>query len=205
LKVVTDERDGRFVEAALNDRQATHEVEQGHTNARGRLHPKFSSEESIMNWQEVCADPHLQDLPYKIELNERGQILMTPVRLCHSAFQGKIIKLLIRLLPCGEAFPEFAIATEKGTKVADVVWCSDGLWQQIKHLAESAVAPELCVEVLSPANTAEEMQEKRELYFQRGAEEVWICEQEGAMRFFVAAGEIAQSKLAPAFPKQIAL
>ena len=38
-----------------------------------------------MNWQEVCADPHLRDLPYKIELNERGQILMTPVRLYHSA------------------------------------------------------------------------------------------------------------------------
>lgn len=34
-----------------------------------------------MNWQEVCADPHLLDLPYKIELNERGQILMTPVGL----------------------------------------------------------------------------------------------------------------------------
>lgn len=158
-----------------------------------------------MNWQEVCADPRLHDLPYKIELNERGQILMSPVRLYHSAFQGKIIKLLTQLLEYGEAFPEFAIATEKGTKVADVVWCSDALWRQIKHQAESSVAPEICVEVLSAANTAEEMLEKRMLYFMHGAEEVWICDQDGTMRFFAAAGEIVHSNRVPAFPKHIEL
>ncbi len=29
-----------------------------------------------MNWQEVYADKHLHNLPYKIELNEQGQTLM---------------------------------------------------------------------------------------------------------------------------------
>ena len=156
-----------------------------------------------MNWQEVCADPHLRDLPYKIELNERGQILMTPVRLYHSALQGKIIKLLIQLVQHGEAFPEFAIATEKGTKVADVVWCSDGLWQQIKHQAESSVAPEICVDVLSSTNTEEEMREKRRLYFTGGAEEVWMCNKNGEMQFFNADEERAHSERVPQFPKHI--
>lgn len=158
-----------------------------------------------MNWEEVCADPHLQDLPYRIELNERGQILMSLVRLYHSAFQGKIIKYLNQLLAEGEAFPEFAIATEKGTKVADVVWCSDALWQQIKHEAESPVAPEICVEVLSSGNTEEEMQEKRRLYLAHGAEEVWICSKDDAMRFFAPEGEIAQSRRVSAFPLQLAV
>ncbi|MCI5132886.1 MAG: Uma2 family endonuclease, partial [Candidatus Electrothrix sp. EH2] len=90
-----------------------------------------------MNWQEVCADKHLQDLPYKIELNEQGQILMTPVRLYHSAWQGEIIRWLLRLIDSGKALPEVAIATAQGTEVADVVWCSDTLWQQITHEAES--------------------------------------------------------------------
>jgi hypothetical protein len=117
-----------------------------------------------MNWQEVCADPRLHDLPYKIELNERGQILMSPVCLYHSVFQGKIIKLLIQLLQCGEALPVFAIATKKGTKVADLVWCSDGLWQQIKHQAESPVAQEICVEVLSSTNTEEEISVIEEIH-----------------------------------------
>ncbi|WP_417910712.1 Uma2 family endonuclease [Candidatus Electronema sp. PJ] len=158
-----------------------------------------------MNWQEVCADPHLQDLPYRIELNERGQILMSPVRLYHSAFQGKIIKYLNQLVAEGEASPEFAIATEKGTKVADVVWCSDALWQQIKHEAESPVAPEICVEVLSSGNTEEEMQEKRRLYFAHGAEEVWMCSKDGAMHFFVPEGEMALSRRVSAFPKYISV
>jgi Uma2 family endonuclease len=156
-----------------------------------------------MNWQEVCADPHLQDLPYRIELNERGQILMSPVRLYHSAFQGEIIKYLHQLVAEGEASPQFAIATEKGTKVADVVWCSNVLWQQIKHETESPVAPEICVEVLSSGNTEEEMQEKRRLYFAHGAEEVWICSKDGAMQFFSPEGEIAKSRRVSAFPQQI--
>ena len=158
-----------------------------------------------MNWQEVCADPHLHDLPYKIEMNEQGQILMSPVRLYHSVLQGEIIRLLTRLLDTGKASPEFAIATEKGTKVADVVWCSDALWRQIRHEAESPVAPELCVEVLSLANTAEEMLRKRMLYLAHGAEEVWICSQDGAMQFFSAAGAIARSSLVPMFPTHIEL
>lgn len=108
-----------------------------------------------------------------------------------------------QLLRCGEAVPEFAIATEKGTKVADVVWCSDALWQQIKHQEESAVAPEIYVEVLSSTNTEEEMREKRRLYFTGGAEKVWICDQNGDMQFFCAAEEIAHAKRVPEFPKHI--
>ena len=38
-----------------------------------------------MNWQEICNDPLLRELPYKIELNEWGKIVMTPAR--HSAFK----------------------------------------------------------------------------------------------------------------------
>jgi Uma2 family endonuclease len=158
-----------------------------------------------MNWQEVCADPHLQDLPYKIELNEQGQILMSPVRLYHSAFQGEIIRLLTRLMDTGKALPEFAIATEQGTKVADVVWCSDALWQQIKHEAESPVAPEICVEVLSSGNTAHEMLRKRMLYLAHGAEEVWLCAQDGTMQFFSADGAIECSLLVPTFPNHLEL
>jgi len=38
-----------------------------------------------MQWQEVCEHPSLQNLPFKIELNERGQVLMSPVKVYHSA------------------------------------------------------------------------------------------------------------------------
>ena len=73
-----------------------------------------------MNWQEVIERPELQDLPFKIELTETGQILMTPVKVLHAAFQGEIEHLLRTLKQGGLALPECAVATRKGTKVADV-------------------------------------------------------------------------------------
>lgn len=103
-----------------------------------------------MNWQQVCEDPNLTDLPYKIELNEYGQILMSPASLRHSVYQGRLIKYLVSLMDGGEIFPECAIATPKGTKVADVVWCSDSLWETIQDELESSIAPEICMEVVSP-------------------------------------------------------
>ena len=44
-----------------------------------------------MFWQEVCENSSLKDLPFKIELNTQGQLLMTPVKVNHSLIQGKII------------------------------------------------------------------------------------------------------------------
>ncbi len=34
-----------------------------------------------MNWQEVCREPTLQNLPFKIELNRYGQVVMSPAEM----------------------------------------------------------------------------------------------------------------------------
>ena len=124
-----------------------------------------------MNWQEVCDSPDLTNLPFKIELNQQGQILMTPVKVYHSLFQGKITGLLYQNLHDGDVLVECAIATDKGTKVADIAWATPGTLKVIRDETECSVAPEICIEVLSPANTESEMNEKKELYFSCGAEE----------------------------------
>ena len=66
-------------------------------------------------------------------------------------------------------------------------------------------SPEICVEVLSPGNSDTEMQEKMALYFDAGAREVWLCETDGAMKFFAGGVSVHASKLCPDFPKQIQL
>ncbi len=43
-----------------------------------------------MQWQDVINDPCLQNLPYKIELNEWGQIIMTPASNKHGYYQAEI-------------------------------------------------------------------------------------------------------------------
>ena len=69
----------------------------------------------------------------------------------------------------GRASVELAIRTTDGTKVADAIWCSAERWAQIEDAYDAPVAPEICVEVLSPTNTEAEMETKRALYFKAGS------------------------------------
>jgi len=154
-----------------------------------------------MNWQEVCERPELEDLPYKIELNRLGQIVMSPASNEHSFRQSRIIRELLRRTESGEVLPECSIDTEDGTKVADVVWFSDAFYERHGLATPYPAAPELCVEVRSPSNSDEEMAEKRRLYFAQGAEEVWISEAGGEICFFGPSGAIEESGLVSGFPK----
>ncbi len=155
-----------------------------------------------MNWEEVCEHPALHNLPFKIELNEYGEIIMNAVKVIHSLYQGEIEYLLRSLLKNGKTLPECAIKTDKGTKVADVAWASRERIKTIKDETECSVAPEICVEVRSSSNTDEAMEEKRKLYFASGAKEVWLC-QDGAMSFYTVEGKVEKSILAPDFPGRI--
>ena len=158
-----------------------------------------------MNWQEVATNPNLQNLPYKIETNERGQLIMTPGKTKHGALQSKIAALLLQRIPTGTVVTECAIHTTGGTKVADVAWFSAARWPQVAEEYEASIAAEICVEVLSPSNSAEEMRVKRGLYFAAGAEEVWVCAEDGVIRFYDKTGELADSVLAPNFPTKITI
>jgi Uma2 family endonuclease len=156
-----------------------------------------------MNWAEVCEHPSLKNLPFKIELNEYGNIVMSPVKFDHSVYQGEIIYLLRVFLKHGRALAECAVATPKGTKVADVAWVSPERFEQNKHKSECIIAPEICIEIISPGNSDIEIQEKSELYFEQGAQEVWICEESGNMTFYDASGQLDHSQLVPDFPQHV--
>lgn len=158
-----------------------------------------------MNWQQLCQDPTFQDLPYKIELNEQGQIIMSPTGLIHGKYQFKIGSFILKLMrQTGEVITECAIQTTKGTKVADVAWFSSQRWDQVKDKYDSPIAPEICIEILSPSNTAAEMRTKRLLYLAAGAQEVWFCNEEGHLSFYDTQGKLPTSRLIPDFPKKMA-
>ena len=156
-----------------------------------------------LTWEEVCADPNLEDLPYKIETNEWGQIVMSPTRLKHGGFQAEIAHVLKQQPASGKVITEAALKTAKGTKVADVAWFSPERWERVKDEFDASTAPEICVEILSPRNSNEEIEVKKQLYFEAGAEEVWICDDKGAVHFFNRETMMKSSVLVPAFPNQI--
>ena len=156
-----------------------------------------------MTWEEVCADPRLQDLPYKIELNQWGNIEMSPAKRCHFEFQGEIARLLSILLSKGMAITECAIETSESTKVADVAWVSRERRREIRREVSYAAAPEICVEIRSMSNGPAEMRNKRRLYFEAGAVEFWLCDERGEMLFFSAEGPLIHSALCPEFPVRV--
>lgn len=159
-----------------------------------------------MQWQNVCEHPSLQNLPFKIELNEYGNITMSPVKVAHSAFQSEISFILRSLAKDGRALSECAIATSRGTRVADVAWASLPVFKKIQPETECSIAPEICIEVVSSSNSDEEMDEKKALYFESGAKEFWLCDKHGQMSFFNQKnGRLNESELMPDFPKQITL
>jgi Uma2 family endonuclease len=158
-----------------------------------------------MQWAEVVKDPSLRNLPYKIELNAYGQILMTPHWPIHSEIQSVLQDELGRRLKGGRAVQEYAIQTSAGVRVADVVWRTDERWSRIREVGAlpAPIAPEICIEVQSRSNSPAEMIEKRALYFEAGAMEVWVCNEAGELRFFDPSGELDRSILVPSFPLKI--
>jgi len=156
-----------------------------------------------MTWVEACNDKSLQNLPYKIELNRQGKLLMSPTRNKHGFFQGEIAHLLRKFLAQGQVIVECAIDTSEGTYVADVCWVSQERFKIIVEEISSSIAPEICVEVWSPSNTAEEIEMKRRLYFAKGAIEFWYCDENGAITHFDATGQLAKSKMCPTFPNKV--
>jgi len=159
-------------------------------------------------WEEIVNDPSLNDLPYKVETNDCGQLILSPHSARHSVRQKRVLRHLDAALSGasfedGEAYPEYPIATSAGVKQPDVIWASRAREQTMSETGDPpTLAPEVCVEVMSPTNTMAEMHEKRALYLEAGAEEVWVVEEDGTVRFF-ADEELDASRLAPNFPKTL--
>jgi Uma2 family endonuclease len=156
-----------------------------------------------MTWEQICSDKRFEDAPYKIESNAQGQIIMSPTWNYHGSHSNRIARLLEKLLPKGNVMVECAVETADGTKEADVAWLSPGRWKEVAEDSSCKIAPEICVEVLSPSNTMKEMLYKKDLYFAAGALEYWLCDKAGHLRFFNVNTELTQSKLAPKFPQRL--
>jgi Uma2 family endonuclease len=158
-----------------------------------------------MNWHEICAHPALKDLPFKLETDRWGHIVMSPASNRHSWLQAEIQTLLRQLASGGSAVVECSIETTAGIKVADVAWASRGFLGRHGDANPYPEAPEIVVEVLSESNTRAEMDEKKELYFARGAQEFWLCDADGGMTFHNNHAVLAQSVLVPDFPGRVTL
>lgn len=158
---------------------------------------------NLVRWREILADKELARLPYRIETDQHGHILMSPPPApLHGQRQAHIIVLLHQLLSGGRTVSECPVSTAGGVKAVDVAWLALGRTENIAQLTLFERAPEICVEIVSPS--ASEIEEKRALYFDAGAAEVWVCAVDGSMSFFSASHQrMDASSICPAFPASL--
>lgn len=153
----------------------------------------------IVKWNELIENPLFRNLPYKIELNKFGTILMSPASNRQGNLQFEVGSQIRESRKSGRIFMECSILTSEGVRVADVAWDSDEFIDEFGEVTPFPKAPEICVEIKSPANTKGEMEEKVRLYLEKGAQEVWIVDLKGKTIFHSHVGEIKKSKLVKKF------
>lgn len=116
----------------------------------------------------------------RLELIEGELHEMAPTGGIHNLLTleiGALIRNVVRAGKLGYVFGAengFILATEPQTILApDVSFVSKArLGQVTEKFIE--IAPDLAVEVVSPGNSAAEMDEKTALYLQAGARQVWV-------------------------------
>lgn len=160
---------------------------------------------NLRRWDEVLADSDLRRLPGRVETDRHGRVTMSPPPAPnHGKMQFRIGALLEKLMPPGHIITECPVSTADGVKGVDVAWASSKSWGEVGNRTCFLRAPEICVEVASPSNTEEELREKVALYFDAGAQEVWICATFGEVSFLEPGGRpLARSRLCPEFPNRI--
>ena len=115
---------------------------------------------NLARWKEILADPELARLPYRIETDQYGRILMSPPPASrHGRRQVKIGALLLQLLPEGETISECPVSTAGGVRAVDVAWLAPDRAEIGQDPIVFVRAPDICVEILSPSNTSPETDE----------------------------------------------
>jgi Uma2 family endonuclease len=159
---------------------------------------------NLRRWSEILADRELAKLPHRIETDRHGRIIMSPPPApSHGSRQVEISRLLADLMPHGNSVSECPLSTSDGVKAIDVAWVSAGRSDEAQKAICLTRAPEICIEILSPSNTEAEIREKKDLYLEAGAQEVWVCGSDGRMTFYGAAGKWNGSVMCPSFPSEI--
>ena len=139
------------------------------------------------------------------ETNGQGQIIVNPpIGLLHAKRVENISSSIRSRLSGWHIWPEVGMHTSDGIKAPDLSVASPNFEETIDGRGFLLTSPDLCVEVMSPSNSWEEMRHKTLLYLAAGAREVWVCDGAGELHFFDGSGQLTKSALIPDMPTKLA-
>jgi Uma2 family endonuclease len=149
-------------------------------------------EDLIRRWKALADDPTSPDY---YELTQFGELIVSPRPTTgHQAVASEVaFQLRNQLGP--RAATEVGVLTDRGVRVPDVVWMPSELWAACKGQSPLEVVPDVCVEVLSPGNTREEIDMKITAYLRGGAREVIVVGVAGEVEIYGPQGRRETSAL----------
>ena len=164
-------------------------------------------ETNVRYWKELVEDPRWADVPYQIETNRWGEMVMHPPPLPYHQTREKAVERTLERLLGDETHRGLGLSTADGVKQLDACWVSPERFATYDLNLPLPIAPEICVEILSPSNRPGAMRHKRVLYFDAGATECWECDLEARMHFYTDPARpdeaSERSTLCPEFPRSV--
>lgn len=173
--------------------------EDGKSHARAARSGAYPPQALRERWKALLSD---DTVPDRCELDAYGAVLVNPSpTFAHQLIVRAIERQLEAAL--GGTAGSFAVLTQAGVLLPDVCWSAD--IGAIAALGEDPLArcPEVCVEVVSPGNRREALNEKAAACLAAGCQKVIVVELDGRIRYLTAAGEQPTSRfgLALALPE----
>ena len=157
-----------------------------------RADPAALRAELVRRWNER---QYVEDDPDCYELNEFGEWIVSP-RPTHGHQQVASVVAFQLTTQLGErAVIEVSVYTDRGIRAPDVVWMPATRWLEAKGQNPLAFVPDVCVEVLSPSNTRQEILMKVGTYLRGGAREAIVVGLKGQLEFFGPGGRLEASAL----------
>jgi Uma2 family endonuclease len=120
----------------------------------------------------------LPDQEIRQELRHGEVVNVPPPKHGHRLIQRRLRRLLEALADgVGEVDIEFGFRVGQNEyRIPDVAFLSKARWDRIPLQGYLEGAPELVIEILSPSNTATEIQDKKELCLENGTIEFWVVD-----------------------------
>lgn len=91
------------------------------TVAKPKTDYRLSRAELRRRWQQLAGDAAVAAIPFKVELNEKGAIEVSPPTTRHAFLQAFAAHELQRQRPEGTTFTECPVETDIGMRIPDVV------------------------------------------------------------------------------------
>jgi Uma2 family endonuclease len=141
-------------------------------------------------WREVIEDEDLAQFEGRVELDQYGEIYMTPPpSFLHQRVSNELARQ-IEVQLGGQAIVECPVLVD-GVVTADAAWFSG---DRAKGMTTPAAErPEIALEVASPKNTKKGLRSKAQRYLAHGVQEVVLVWLDGSVTFITHQGESAVS------------